>query len=172
VEANVLRAQIAPIPETFLTRARVEGIDDLGQPVRRVRAAGGEPCRDVLRRAIPGEELILASFSPFVKTGPYKEYGPIFILANDTRAAATPDFLPIGGDGDYLRSQFVIRAYSEEESILDAALVSSGGAQSVVDAFLARPETAFLHVRFPTYGCFAARVDRGAEGVTALRSHR
>jgi Protein of unknown function (DUF1203) len=24
----------------------------------------------------------------------------------------------------------------------------------------ARPEVAFLHVRFPAYGCFACRIDR------------
>src|SRR5437588_2015660 len=53
-----LRARIAPIPEAFLTRVRDEGRDDLGQVVRRVRATGGEPCRDALRRALPGEELI------------------------------------------------------------------------------------------------------------------
>ncbi|HEX6094816.1 MAG TPA: DUF1203 domain-containing protein [Thermoanaerobaculia bacterium] len=148
--------RIAPLPQSFLRRVRREGIDDLGQPVKRVVAAGGEPCRDVLRRAEAGEELILASFTPFTKAGPYKEYGPVFVLADDTEAASLPA-LPTDG---YLRDRFVIRAYSEAEEILDAAMVTPEEASAAVEQFLGRGETAFLHVRFPTYGCFALRVDR------------
>jgi Protein of unknown function (DUF1203) len=148
--------RIAPLPQGFLHKVRHEGIDDLGQPVKRMVAAGGEPCRDVLRRAEAGEELILASFTPFAKAGPYKEYGPVFVLANDANAVSLPA-LPTDG---YLREKFVIRAYSEAEEILDAAMVTPEDAPVLVDRFLGREETAFLHVRFPTYGCFALRVDR------------
>ena len=152
---------IAAIPEAFLHRVRHEGIDDLGQPVKRVIAQGGEPCRDVLRRALPGEELILASFTPFTKPGPYKEYGPVFVLANANGEAPARDALPrAGGDTDYLRSQFVVRAYSEREEIRDAALVRAADLETTVSRFFESDETAFLHVRFPTYGCFALRVDR------------
>jgi hypothetical protein len=50
-----------PLRDSFLLKARSEGVDDLGQPVERWVAEGGEPCRDALRRARPGEALILAS---------------------------------------------------------------------------------------------------------------
>ena len=153
---------IAPIPDRFLQRVRVEGIDDLGQPVKRVIAEGGEPCRDVLRRASAGEELILASFTPFSKPGPYKEYGPIFILAQPSDEIAQRDELPSAGAAtDYLREQFVIRAYSEAEEISDAALVGAPDLAATVERFFESEDTAFLHVRFPTYGCFALRIDRG-----------
>jgi hypothetical protein len=155
-----IRARIAPIPSAYLARVRAKGLDDLGQPVKRMRASGGEPCRDVLRRAREGEELILASFSPFEKHGPYKEYGPIFLLANESDVEADRQALQAGSENDYLRSQFAIRAYSEDEEILDAALVQAVDAQRVVNELFARPETAFLHVRFPAYGCFACRLDR------------
>jgi len=148
---------IAPIPAAFLSRVRSQGVDDLGQPVKRVVAEGGEPCRDVLRRARGGERLILASFTPFSKAGPYKEYGPIFVLADDADDDARRDALPLDG---YLREQFVIRAYSGAEEIVDAALVTPRDALSTVDRFFDRDGTAFLHVRFPTYGCFAMRIDR------------
>ena len=152
---------IAPIPTPFLHRVRTEGLDDLGQPVKRVRAEGGEPCRDALRRAEPGEELILASFTPFAKSGPYKEYGPIFVLANDSGENVVRRGLPrIGAPDDYLRAQFVIRAYSADEAILDAALVQAGETEDVVTRFFGRNDVAFLHARFPTYGCFACRIDR------------
>jgi hypothetical protein len=74
-ESSEMPITIAPIPIAFLNRVRHEGLDDLGQPVKRVEAQGGEPCRDVLRRAQPGEQLILASFTPFTKPGPYHEIG-------------------------------------------------------------------------------------------------
>ena len=148
---------IAPIPTAFLHRVRMQGLDDQGQQVKRVTAEGGEPCRDVLRRARPGERLILASFTPFSKPGPYKEYGPVFVLADDANGDAQRDALPLDG---YLRERFVIRAYSNAEEILDAELVTPGDAATALERFLGREDTAFLHVRFPTYGCFAMRVDR------------
>ena len=61
---------------------------------------------------------------------------------------------------DYLREQFVIRAYSAEEEIIDAVMVSAPALEETVDRFFQSPGTAFLHVRFPTYGCFAMRIDR------------
>ena len=71
------------------------------------------------------------------------------------------------GDGndtlgdDYLRERCVIRAYSENEEILDAAMVTADDAQQTIERFFASSDTAFLHARFPTYGCFACRIDRG-----------
>lgn len=152
--------RIAPIPDEFLHRVRVDGLDDLGQPVKRVIAKGGEPCRDTLRRAAAGEELILASFSPFQKIGPYREYGPVFVTAHGAEEPRRDALPRAGGETDYLRAQFVIRAYSDAEEILDAALVQAAELENHVQRFFAAPETAFLHVRFPTYGCFALRVDR------------
>jgi hypothetical protein len=152
---------IAPIPQSFLDRVRRDGIDDLGQPVKRLVAEGGEPCRDVLRRAKAGEELILASFTPFTKPGPYKEYGPVFVLASSENDAIRRDALPpAGSPTDYLREQFVIRAYSPDEEIADAVMVRASALEETVARLFQSPGTAFLHVRFPTYGCFAMRIDR------------
>jgi len=159
LESQTVRAKIAPLPDAFLRRVREEGRDDLGQPVRRLRAKGGEPCRDALRRAKPGEEIILASFSPFTVAGPFHEFGPVYVFANEVPRHEDEE-LPVGGADDYLREQFVIRAYSKEEDILDAALVQAPAAQAKIDALLGRADVAFLHVRFPTYGCFACRIDR------------
>jgi hypothetical protein len=153
-----LRAHVAPLPADFLTRVRTEGFDDLGQSVQYRTAKGGEPCRDVLRRARPGEKLILASHSPFTKTGPFKEYGPIYVLADESDEPVRRDSVQAGSETDYLRAQFVIRAYSRDEEIVDAALVEAKSAQSVVERFFGRSDVAFLHVRFPTYGCFACRL--------------
>ena len=152
--------RIAPLPQRFLDQVRNDNVDDLGQPVKRVIAQGGEPCRDVLRRAHAGEELILASFSPFTKTGPYREFGPVFVLANASEESVDLGLMPIEGAPPYLREQFVIRAYSHAEEIRDARLTSPDGSVETIERFFDNDETAFLHVRFPAYGCFALRIDR------------
>ena len=159
-DATILQARIATLPSSFLDRVRNRGLDDLGQPVKQVIAAGGEPCRDVLRRARPGERLLLASYSPFEKPGPYHEYGPIFVLADPSEEDVSRDSLRAGSEVDYLRDRFAIRAYSPDEEIVDAALVEAASAPGVIAEFFARPDAAFLHVRFPAYGCFACRLDR------------
>lgn len=153
-----MNINIAPLPTDFIHRARTLGIDDQGQPVQRLRAEGGEPCRDVLRRANPGEELILASFSPFAKSGPYKEFGPVFLLANESDEQADRSSFPTSSG--YLRERFVLRAYSQEESILDAVMLTPEDFDATLEKFLASPDVAFVHARFPTYGCFACRIDR------------
>jgi len=153
-----MQINIAPVPAAFLDRARSEGIDALGQPVRRVVAEGGEPCRDVLRRARAGEELILASFSPFREEGPYREFGPVFILADASAEGVPRKALPV--TQGYLRDRFVLRAYSPREEILDAAMVTPAETEETIERFLANPDVAFVHARFPLYGCFACRIDR------------
>ena len=153
-----MNIRIAPLPDSFVRRAREEGLDDLGQPVlRTISAEGGEPCRDVLRRARPGEALILASFSPFTHEGPYREFGPVFLLANPSAEEVARDAFPAT---DYFRERLVLRAYTREESIRDAELISSGDVPSALERLLVHPDTAFVHARFPVYGCFAMRVDR------------
>ncbi len=153
---------IAPIPAAFLNRVRREDLDDLGQPVKHVEAQGGEPCRDVLRRAFPGEQLILASFTPFTKPGPYHEYGPVFVLAEESGEQVLRDRLPAAGSPtDYLREQFAVRAYSEDEKIVDAALIEAGDFDATIERFFRSNDVAFLHVRYPAYGCFSCRIDRG-----------
>lgn len=141
----------------YLDRARAEGLDALNQPVRRVIAEGGEPCRDVLRRARPGEALLLASFSPFGQEGPYREFGPVFVLAEPSDEEVGRQTLPTNG---YLRERFVLRAYSADERILDAAMVTPAEAEATLARFLASEDVAFVHARFPVYGCFACRIDR------------
>lgn len=150
--------RIVPLPRAFLTRVR-EGLDDQGQPVERHVAAGGEPLRDCLRRANPGETILLASYCPFTVAGPYKEYGPVFVSAAE-QPAPSPDALPFVGVPPYLGESFVLRAYSTQERIVDARLSSPCAAGADLAAFFARPDVAFVLARFPAYGCYALRVER------------
>ena len=99
-----------------------------------------------------------ARYIGVAKSGPYKEFGPVFLLANDTGETIDRHSIPI--PTGYLRDRFVLRAYSREESILDAELLTPDDFDATLEKFLASPDVAFVHARFPVYGCFALRIDR------------
>ena len=160
--------KIVPVRDEFLSRARIDSIDDLGQPVTRVLAAGGEPCLDVFRRAEAGDALILASYCPFKKIGPYREYGPVFILAQATANVLPPPALPFYGTRPYLGSIFVLRAYSHEEQIVDALLSTPGESLTHLERLFSDTRTDFVLARFAAYGCYSLRVERAAHPLAAL----
>lgn len=152
--------RVRPIAADFLRRVREQGLDDLGQPVEHHIAQGGEPCRDVLRRALPGEALILASHSPLALPGPYREFGPVFVRAAAAESTAPLSALPLQGPQAYLGSRFVLRAYSAQERIVDGQVVEAHEAEALLQQQFARAEVAFVLARFAGYGCFAARIER------------
>jgi hypothetical protein len=152
---------IAPLRQDFLIKIRQYGLDDQNQPVERLVAEGGEPCRDVLRRAYPGEALILASYCPFSLPGPYKEYGPIFTLAEPSTEVVKLDRLPLqnGSAADYLRDHFVLRAYDEYERIVDSVLSTPERCEADLERMLDDKRVRFVLVRFAAYGCYAFRIE-------------
>jgi hypothetical protein len=150
--------EVVPIKAEFLQRVRQTGRDDLNQPVERHIAEGGEPCRDALRRAVAGEELILASYCPFDVAGPYKEYGPVFVLAEAGKESPPISHLPIAPNDGYFKNMFVLRAYSPGERIVDGVVVQGSDAEEVLQGFLARDDVAFVLARFAGYGCYGCRI--------------
>ncbi|UJB33805.1 DUF1203 domain-containing protein [Chromobacterium sp. Beijing] len=154
--------QLETLDPVFVERARHKGIDALGQPVRRMAAAGGEPFRDALRRAIPGEELILASYSPFHQVGPYREYGPVF-LAAESQPEPLPELSALlhrVGENAYLGDSVALRAYDKEQTMQEAALLPTHEVEATLTRWEARPEIAFAMLRFPAHGCYALRLNR------------
>lgn len=156
--------QIRPLPQAFLDRVRGEGLDDQGQPVQRLVAEGGEPCRDVLRRARPGEEILLASHCPYDQAGPFRELGPVYVLAEASDEPVELDRFPASGAAPdaYFSDRLVLRAYGHDQAIRDAVLLAPEEAPEAAERFLASPDTAFVQARFPTYGCFACRIERAS----------
>jgi len=152
--------RVRPISADFLRRVREQGLDDLGQPVEHHIAQGGEPCRDVLRRAHPGEALILASHCPLALPGPYREFGPVFVRATAGESTLPLSALPLQGPQPYLGTRFVLRAYSAQERIVDGQVVEAHEAEALLLQQLDRAEVAFVLARFAGYGCFAARIER------------
>ncbi|MES2950673.1 MAG: DUF1203 domain-containing protein [Pseudomonadota bacterium] len=152
--------KILPVHTAFLTSARDRGLDDLAQTVERHVASGGEPCRDVFRRAAPGEAILLASYSPFELATPYKEFGPVFVMANAARHTPPPDSLAALARNGYLGEQFVLRAYSAAERIVDGVVVTREQAEDQLQTMLRDAEVCFVLVRFAGYGCYACRIER------------
>jgi len=155
---SLLPIRIVPLADAFLARVR-GGADDQGQPVERHVARDGEPLRDCLRRALPGEAILLASYCPFTVTGPYREYGSVFIAAAP-QAVPRLDALPVEGEQPYLGASFVLRAYSANERIVDAVLSSPFAAGKDLQALFAHADAAFVLARFTAYGCYALRMER------------
>ena len=154
---------ISKIRNDFLIKVREAGLDDQNQPVVTSIAEGGEPCRDVLRRAIKGEKLILASYCPFSTPGPYKEYGPIFVLAEHSDELINYDQVPFSliKETNYFSDIFVLKAYDDEQSIFDAKLVHPEDADKVIANFFVHKEVDFIIARYAAYGCYALRIERG-----------
>jgi hypothetical protein len=152
--------KIRAIRAEFLDKVRMQGLDDLGQAVERHIAVGGEPCRDVLRAALPGEAIILASYCPFTVPGPYKEYGPVYVLAEASTVTPALDALPTGADRGYFGKVFVLRAYSKEERIVDALLTTPATAETELRQLLAQDRVDFVLARFAGYGCYGCRIER------------
>jgi hypothetical protein len=152
---------VIPLPDRFLHQVRNQGRDDLGQAVEHHTARGGEPCRDVLRGARPGEGLILASYCPFSRSGPYREYGPVYVLAEPS--GETPDLsrvpLPVGEPEDYLGDQFVLRAYNSDERIIGGSLSSPERCESDLAHLFGELGADFVLIRYAVHGCYSMRFE-------------
>jgi hypothetical protein len=151
---------IEQIREDFLHNVRVNGKDDLNQNVITVFAKGGEPCRDVLRCAQIGEELILASYCAFEEESPYKEYGPIFVLKNPSSEKVNYSKLPLSMEEgfDYLPKSFVLKAYNKKEHIIAAEVTTEKKSSLLLTDYLKNKQTCFVVARYAAYGCFALKI--------------
>lgn len=151
------RFRLAPLSADFVARVRRTQRDDFGRTVTVGVAQGGEPLRDQLRRAAPGERLILCSYQAVALPSLFAEIGPVFVSADGAAPAPFVDELPPG----YFNRPFALRAYDAWHGILDSTLVDPATAAERIRSFLLHPEVAYLHARFAGHGCFAARIDRG-----------
>ncbi|ADD41468.1 DUF1203 domain-containing protein [Stackebrandtia nassauensis] len=156
---------IAAIAPHILERLRE--LDDAGNPPEE-HVDPEQPLRCCLRRSRDGERLFLVSYSPLrhwaaetgAKPGPYLEFGPVFIHAEDCGGPAEPG-VPTG----MLGQRRVCRAYNAEGRIIGGVYVEDDNptVTSIEDTLakqFADPATALVHVRAVEYGCFLYEVRR------------
>lgn len=152
-----------PISTETADRFRQTGIDDYGNPVRRMEVTrdGGFPCRHCLRLGQPGEIMLLGSFNLPRPLGIYWTPSPIFLHEAACERAATQ-----GEVAEIIRSNPLIsvRAYdAADQCIYDLGHVGPGETvDEPLSRALADPRTAFVNVHTARPGCLLARVERVA----------
>jgi len=115
----------------------------------------GFPCRHCLRWAKPGERMILFPFAAIPEGVPYSERGPIFVHAEPCQRYATTDCYP----ADF-RTGRVMRAYDADRNMIAAEAVNGSEPEVIIAKFFEKPETAFVHVRSATHGCYTMEIQR------------
>ena len=141
----------------------VTGIDPAHADL--LRAAGGIdyvaddkpgfPCRQCLRDAEIGEEMILVSYDPFEQASPYRSASPISLH----RSSCSPfdaDDLPEQLTGRNLS----VRAFDGTAMMQDGVVIDGRDLQTTIDALFANPAVEYLHVHNAGRGCWAAKVRR------------
>jgi uncharacterized protein DUF1203 len=115
----------------------------------------GFPCRHCLRWAQPGERMVLFPFAAIAPGRPYSESGPIFVHAEPCERYSIASEYP----SDFCENR-VLRAYNSEHDIIAAEVANGEGPEAVIERFLQKPETAFVHVRSVSHGCYTMEVER------------
>lgn len=133
-----------------------EVLDAAGVVVRVADAKPGYPCRVTLRDAEPGTRMLLLNYEHQDAATPYRSRHAIFVCDGAEDVAPAPGEVP-----EQLRSRLLsVRAFSEGGMMVEADVLEGGAAAEAFTRLLGNPETAYLHVHFAKYGCYAARVDR------------
>jgi len=146
--------QLVPIDPATADRLRAAHPD---APVFVADAYPGYPCRQCLRDAEVGDELVLVSYDPFTVTSPYRSASPIFLhrypCSPPADVAVIPEQLAV--------RQLSVRAFDAAAMMLDAAVVPGIDLAATVRRFFGDDSTDHIHVHNATRGCWAVRVERG-----------
>jgi Protein of unknown function (DUF1203) len=116
----------------------------------------GYPCRECLRDALVGEELILVSHDPFEKQSPYRSSSPIFIhrvsCADNVDPSEVPEQLE--------RRQLSVRAFDCDEMMIDAKVIQGSELKPLLTAMFTEGNTSYVDIHNASRGCWAARAQR------------
>jgi len=112
------------------------------------------PCRHCLEWAKPGERVILFPYDSIPAGKPYSERGPIFVHA-DSCPRYTGKPYPSA-----FRSGRVFRAYNSQNDLIDARLPNGEEPEQAIATLFENPETAFVHARSVSRGCYTFEVQR------------
>jgi len=118
-------------------------------------SATGYPCRHCLSWAQPGERVVLFPYASIPAGHPYSEIGPIFVHAEKCECYSATDEYP----ADF-RNGRVFRAYNSDNRIIDAKVANGTAPEVVIRNLFDNPETAFVHARSLTHGCYTFAIER------------
>ena len=134
-----------------------------------LRAKGGEvyvadtspgfPCRQCLRDAAVGEELILVSHDPFEIDSPYRSASPIFLHRLPCGRPEPSNELPT----QLTRRQLSVRAFDGSAMMLDADVIDGTALGATIESLFEDPAIERLHVHNAQRGCWATSVVRRSD---------
>lgn len=137
--------------------ATADALRTVGGPIHVADEHPGYPCRQCLRDAQIGEELVLVSHDPFDATSPYRCSSPIFLHRIPCGEPEPSHPLPRQLTG----RQLSVRAFDPAAMMLDAAVIAGDDLPATIQRFLANPAVDHLHVHNAVRGCWATTVRRG-----------
>ncbi|MFE2757334.1 DUF1203 domain-containing protein [Actinosynnema sp. NPDC059335] len=146
--------RIHALPDDVLTRARALAGADAHHELH--AESPGAPLRCCLRKAGPGEPVVLFRHTPATGRGPYEELGPVFAHAEPCAGPATTRGFPEA----FRHSPRTLRAYTAEGRIHGGEVVAPEHLDDRVAAWLDDPEVAAVQVRSVSHGCFLFAVTR------------
>jgi uncharacterized protein DUF1203 len=151
--------QISSLPSSRFSHLYGRSEEELraaGVVVRVADSMPGFPCRVTLSDAAPGTRVLLMNFEHQDVDTPFRSSHAIFVIDGAEDAELVPGEVP-----EQMRGRLLsVRAFSADGMIIDADVVEGAQAAEAFERMLAAHETAYLHVHFAKYGCYAARVDR------------
>ncbi|MBC7280798.1 DUF1203 domain-containing protein [Hoeflea sp.] len=150
-----------PMDQATAAHLRRGGPDSYGNaPERRISDGTGVPCRCCMRFVRAGESYLIAAWRPFVALHAYTETGPVFLHAEPCAPDAIgPDELP-----EFLASpDYILRGYDAEERIVygTGGVIRREAIRARLDALLAAPGIAAVHIRSARNNCYHCRAVRG-----------
>lgn len=152
---NASKYQIVPLPSEVAEAARqVVKTGATDHALVTADAPTGYPCRHCLRWAQPGEELVLFPYASIPSGRPYSESGPIFVHRERCRRYEATDEYP-----EEFRQGRVLRVYNSRQEMI-AAEALEGEPETLIEKFLANPETDFLQARSADRGCYTFAIRR------------
>lgn len=95
---------------------------------------------------------------PFASVPPghrYSETGPIFVHADACERYRATEEYPAE-----FREGRAVRAYNSEHKMIAAEVANGVGPEALIERFLQMPETAFIHVRSVSRGCYTMGIER------------
>jgi Protein of unknown function (DUF1203) len=116
----------------------------------------GYPCRECLRDAAIGEELILVSHDAFEKRSPYRSSSPIFIHRVSCARAVDSSEIP----EQLTRRQLSVRSFDRDEMMIDAKVIQGTELESLLMSLFEESSASYVDIHNASRGCWAARAQR------------
>ena len=115
----------------------------------------GYPCRQCLRDAEIGDELLLVSHDPFLTDSPYRSASPIFIHTTPCHPGnleTLPEQLTI--------RQLSVRAFDANAMMTNAVLTAGKDLDPTLSSMFTDPAVVTVHVHNAGRGCWATNIVR------------